>query len=86
MFQAAEKENDTIYHDTVPVESKIPSIEKKQVAKAVPVGDSVKLAPEKDPFNKLIPFAITEKLSIYQVFIPHCLLFYHLGTKGVTGS
>src|SRR4051812_25906952 len=67
LFQAAEKENDTIYHDTVP--SNIPAVEKKAVAKTTSLpADVSRLSPDKDPFYKLIPFAITEKLSIYQVF------------------
>jgi len=65
LFQSAEKENDTIYHDTVPANP--PAIEKKAVAKPAPLpADILKLPQDKDPFYKLIPFAITEKLSIYQ--------------------
>lgn len=63
-FQQAEKENDTIYHDTVPSESNLPPIEKKSIVKPTPLP-----IPEKDPFERLIPFAITQKLSIYQVSV-----------------
>lgn len=63
-FQTAERENDTIYHDTVPSDAKLPQIEKKTIVKPTPIPAWVF---EKDPFGKLIPFAITEKLSVYQV-------------------
>lgn len=64
--EAAEKENDTIYHDTVPASSSLPLIERKSMAKPLPLPENAVLTREKDPFLKLIPFAITEKLSVYQ--------------------
>jgi len=65
----AEKDNDTIYHDTVPSEAKLGSLEKRVFAKAAPLPESVRLSGDRDPFSRLVPFAITEKLSIYQVSI-----------------
>jgi hypothetical protein len=67
-LQTAEKENDVIYHDAVLSEAKLPAIEKKAMVKPVPLPlDSIRLATDKDPFGKLVPFAVTEKLSVYQV-------------------
>jgi hypothetical protein len=67
-LQTAEKENDVIYHDTVLSEAKLPAIEKKAMVKPVPLPlDSIRLPTDKDPFGKLVPFAVTEKLSVYQV-------------------
>lgn len=65
-FETSEKENDTIYHDTVPSDSVLSSLEKRALAKCTPLPESVKLSLDRDPFVKLIPFAITEKLSVYQ--------------------
>jgi len=65
-LQTAEKENDNIYHEPVPNESKLAPIEKKPIVKAIPLPESVHLIGEKDPFYRLVPFAITEKLSVYQ--------------------
>lgn len=61
----AERENDTIYHDTVPVEARLAAIEAKAIVKPTPVADQIGTA-FPDLFAKLIPFAVTEKLSIYQ--------------------
>lgn len=68
-FTKAEKENDTIYHDLVPSEDKLSIIEKKIMVKPHTISENIKFSDDKDPFGKLIPFAVTEKLSIYQVFI-----------------
>eukprot|EP01114_Cavostelium_apophysatum_P013019 TRINITY_DN3067_c0_g1_i3.p1 TRINITY_DN3067_c0_g1~~TRINITY_DN3067_c0_g1_i3.p1 ORF type:complete len:562 (-),score=185.11 TRINITY_DN3067_c0_g1_i3:92-1777(-) len=64
--EAAEKENDLIYHDTVPPEARLINLEKRGVAKPVPLPETIRLTPDRDPFTKLVPFAITEKLSVYQ--------------------
>eukprot|EP01117_Protostelium_nocturnum_P017320 TRINITY_DN7038_c0_g1_i1.p1 TRINITY_DN7038_c0_g1~~TRINITY_DN7038_c0_g1_i1.p1 ORF type:complete len:805 (+),score=310.62 TRINITY_DN7038_c0_g1_i1:178-2592(+) len=65
-LESCEKDNDTIYNDPIPHESKLPSIERKTIVKALPLPESCNLSADKDPFGKLIPFAITEKLSTYQ--------------------
>jgi len=61
----AEKENDTIYHDIVPALGKLSSIEAKTMVKPTPFTETAKFPVEKDPFGKLIPYYITEKLSVY---------------------
>jgi hypothetical protein len=38
------------------------------MVKPIRLTDTMRLAPDQDPFTKLVPFVITEKLSIYQVF------------------
>jgi hypothetical protein len=77
-FETAEKENDTIYHDTVPPENKIPPLEKKAMVKPTPLPEGIRLAADKDPFSKIVPFGIAEKLSIYQVKkTPSCSFFVH---------
>lgn len=70
----AEKENDSIYHDPVPHESKLALIEKKPIVKPVPIPETVHLTGDRDPFYRLVPFAITEKLSIYQVKIQKIMI------------
>ena len=62
----AEKENDTIYHDTVPNEAKLGGVEKKSIVKCLPFTDIFQSANFTDPFVKIVPFVITQKLSIYQ--------------------
>eukprot|EP01119_Soliformovum_irregulare_P009995 TRINITY_DN2416_c0_g1_i1.p1 TRINITY_DN2416_c0_g1~~TRINITY_DN2416_c0_g1_i1.p1 ORF type:complete len:831 (-),score=256.75 TRINITY_DN2416_c0_g1_i1:39-2456(-) len=67
LLQAAEKENDTIYHETVPQIGALASIEGKAMVKPTPVSlESLMLPSDRDPFRNLVPFAVTEKLSIYQ--------------------
>lgn len=60
-FELARKDNDTIYHDTVPQAHKLTPIEKKELVKPSPL-------PElqfNDPFQALIPFSVKEDSAYY---------------------
>ena len=51
----------------MPSETSLGEVEKKVIVKGLPIPENIlKLDKEVDPFSKLIPFAITEKLSVYQ--------------------
>eukprot|EP01133_Synstelium_polycarpum_P011610 gene11610-13554_t len=60
-FEAAQKDNDTIYHDIVPPPHKLQPIEKKSIAKALPLPEVV----VHDPFSQLIPYSVKEDSAYY---------------------
>eukprot|EP01132_Coremiostelium_polycephalum_P004270 gene4270-5343_t len=59
--ESAEKDNDTIYHDVVPPAHKLQPLEKKGLAKALPLPELTFV----DPFTSLIPFSVKEDAAIY---------------------
>lgn len=60
--QVAEKENDSIYNDTIPQESQLAPVEKKALVKTVPIAD----LSAQDPFTALVPFVIKEAAAKYR--------------------
>lgn len=64
------KDNDFIYHQTVPPEASLPPIGKLQAAKPIPVselyaGQDIQRITGSDLFAKIVPFAVTESASLY---------------------
>ena len=64
------KDNDYIYHQTVPPEAGLPAISKLQAAKPIPVselyaGQDITRITGPDLFGKLVPLAVTESASLY---------------------
>ncbi|KAN0003706.1 hypothetical protein ACTFIZ_009849 [Dictyostelium cf. discoideum] len=59
--ESAKKDNDTIYHDTIPPAHKLTPIEKKPLAKALPLPEISFV----DPFNSLVPFSVKEDSAYY---------------------
>ncbi|KAF2070314.1 hypothetical protein CYY_008367 [Polysphondylium violaceum] len=57
----AKKDNDTIYHDMVPPEHKLTPIEKKSIAKSIPLPEISFV----DPFNNLVPYSVKEDAAYY---------------------
>jgi hypothetical protein len=64
------KDNDYIYHQTVPVEASLSVIPKLPAAKAIPVselyaGQDIQRITGPDIFQKIVPMAVTESASLY---------------------
>lgn len=64
------KDNDFIYHQTIPVEASLAVIPKLSAAKAIPVselyqGQDIQKIIGPDIFHKIVPMAVTESASMY---------------------
>ncbi|TVY41679.1 Vacuolar protein-sorting protein [Lachnellula occidentalis] len=64
------KDNDYIYHQTVPVEAGLAVIPKLPAAKAIPVselyaGQDIQRITGPDIFQKIVPMSVTESASLY---------------------
>lgn len=64
------KDNDYIYHQTVPAEASLPAIAKLPAAKPIPVselyaGQDIQRITGPDLFAKIVPMAVTESASLY---------------------
>lgn len=64
------KDNDYIYHQTVPAEAALAVIPKLPAAKAIPVselyaGQDIQRITGPDIFQKIVPMAVTESASLY---------------------
>jgi hypothetical protein len=64
------KDNDYIYHQTVPAEASLAAIPKLPAAKAIPVselyaGQDIQRITGPDIFQKIIPMSVTESASLY---------------------
>ncbi|PWW73464.1 BRO1-domain-containing protein [Tuber magnatum] len=64
------KDNDFIYHQTVPAETAIPVVQKTVAARAIPVqelyqGDDISRIIGPDIFQKIVPMKVTESASLY---------------------
>jgi len=67
---AFNKDNDFIYHQTVPAEASLNAVPKLQAAKAIPVSDlyqgqDIQRIIGPDIFQKIVPMAVTESASLY---------------------
>ncbi|KAF4587526.1 Vacuolar protein-sorting protein BRO1 [Ophiocordyceps camponoti-floridani] len=64
------KDNDFVYHQTVPPEPSLPPISKLPAAKPIPVselyaGQDISRITGPDLFSKIVPLAVTESASLY---------------------
>ena len=64
------KDNDFIYHQTVPAEASLSPVAKMQAAKAIPVselyqGQDIQRIIGPDIFQKIVPMSVTESASLY---------------------
>ena len=64
------KDNDFIYHQTVPAEASLSAVPKLPAAKAIPVselyqGQDIQRIIGPDIFQKIVPMAVTESASLY---------------------
>ncbi len=64
------RDNDMIYHQTIPAESNLPSIPKLPAAKAIPVselyqGQDIQRIIGPDIFQRIVPMSVTESASLY---------------------
>ncbi|KAK4691071.1 hypothetical protein P7C71_g5853, partial [Lecanoromycetidae sp. Uapishka_2] len=64
------KDNDFIYHQTVPAEASLNAVPKLQAAKAIPVSDlyqgqDIQRIIGPDIFQKIVPMSVTESASLY---------------------
>ncbi|UKZ73561.1 bck1-like resistance to osmotic shock [Trichoderma virens FT-333] len=69
-LREAIKDNDYIYHQTVPAEASLPQIAKLPAAKPIPVselyaGQDIQRITGHDLFSKIVPMAVTESASLY---------------------
>lgn len=69
-LREALKDNDFVYHQTVPPEASLPAIPKLPAAKPIPVselyaGQDVSRITGPDLFGKIVPMAVTESASLY---------------------
>jgi hypothetical protein len=69
-LQEAAKDNDYIYHHTVPTEASLEPIVKLPASKPIPVselyaGQDIQRITGPDLFSKIVPFAVTESASLY---------------------
>ncbi|ETS02029.1 BRO1-domain-containing protein [Trichoderma reesei RUT C-30] len=69
-LREAIKDNDYIYHQTVPAEATLPQIAKLPAAKPIPVselyaGQDIQRITGPDLFSKIVPMAVTESASLY---------------------
>ncbi|KAI9839300.1 MAG: bck1-like resistance to osmotic shock [Sarea resinae] len=64
------KDNDFIYHHSIPGEASLPAISKLPAAKAIPVGElyqgqDIQRIIGPDIFQKIVPMSVTESASLY---------------------
>ncbi|KAK1471491.1 BRO1-like domain-containing protein [Colletotrichum cuscutae] len=64
------KDNDFIYHQTVPAEASLPPVPKLPASKPIPVselyaGQDIQRITGPDLFSKIVPLAVTESASLY---------------------
>jgi len=64
------RDNDFIYHQTVPAEASVPAVSKLPASKPIPVselyaGQDIQRITGPDLFAKIVPFAVTESASLY---------------------
>lgn len=64
------RDNDMIYHQTVPLETNLPTIPKLPAAKAIPVselyqGQDIQRIIGPDIFQRIVPMSVTESASLY---------------------
>lgn len=69
-LREALKDNDFVYHQTVPPEASLPPIAKLPAAKPIPVselyaGQDISRITGPDLFGKIVPMAVTESASLY---------------------
>jgi hypothetical protein len=69
-LQGAAKDNDFIYHHTIPPEASLAPIAKLPASKPIPVselyaGQDIQRITGPDLFAKIVPFAVTESASLY---------------------
>ena len=69
-LREASKDNDFVYHQTVPAEAGLPAIAKLPAAKPIPVGElyagqDMSRITGPDLFGKIVPMAVTESASLY---------------------
>ncbi|KAL7921673.1 BRO1-like domain-containing protein [Trichoderma austrokoningii] len=69
-LREALKDNDYIYHQTIPSETSLPPIAKLPAAKPIPVselyaGQDIQRITGPDLFSKIVPMAVTESASLY---------------------
>jgi hypothetical protein len=69
-LREAAKDNDYIYHQTVPAETSLPALGKMLAAKPIPVselyaGQDIQRITGPDLFAKIVPLAVTESASLY---------------------
>ena len=69
-LQESAKDNDYIYHHTVPAEASLEAIAKLPAAKPIPVselyaGQDIQRITGPDLFAKIVPMAVTESASLY---------------------
>lgn len=69
-LQELTKDNDYIYHQTVPAEASLPAVAKLPAAKPIPVselyaGQDIQRITGPDLFAKIVPLAVTESASLY---------------------
>ncbi|XP_066546751.1 tyrosine-protein phosphatase non-receptor type 23 isoform X2 [Amia ocellicauda] len=64
-FNSAKKDNDFIYHETVPALDTLPSVKGAPLVKALPVNPTDPSVTGPDIFSKLVPMAAHEASSLY---------------------
>lgn len=69
-LQGLAKDNDYIYHQTVPAEASLEAIAKLPAAKPIPVselyaGQDIQRITGPDLFAKIVPYSVTESASLY---------------------
>ncbi|PHH84900.1 hypothetical protein CDD83_1210 [Cordyceps sp. RAO-2017] len=69
-LREASKDNDFVYHQTVPPEASLSSVAKLPAAKPIPVnelyaGQEISRITGPDLFSKIVPMAVTESASLY---------------------
>ncbi|XP_028837259.1 tyrosine-protein phosphatase non-receptor type 23 [Denticeps clupeoides] len=64
-FNSAKKDNDFIYHETVPSLETLPSVKGAPLVKALPVNPTDPSVTGPDIFSKLVPMAAHEASSLY---------------------
>ncbi|XP_062395532.1 tyrosine-protein phosphatase non-receptor type 23 isoform X2 [Sardina pilchardus] len=64
-FNSAKKDNDFIYHETVPSLETLPSVKGAPLVKALPVNPTDPTVTGPDIFSKLVPMAAHEASSLY---------------------
>lgn len=69
-LSSAIKDNDYIYHDSVPAEASLGTVSKLPAAKAIPVGElyqgqDIQRIIGPDIFTKIVPIAVTQSASLY---------------------
>ncbi|ELT89341.1 hypothetical protein CAPTEDRAFT_127570 [Capitella teleta] len=64
--EAAEKDNNFIYHAKIPELSSLPSIGKASVAKSLPLSSPPLSSNFKDLFEKLVPLAVHQALAAFE--------------------